>query len=294
MPHGIGHLRVAFFHGYWLRFAYIPYITAFIIFFNLKSHHACSARLIVCQFICAFWRQSKLPASEIRLLIPAQRIPSMFNQHLKEQQPTGAVSLRGPSGNRWQAALASESESEAAWCFDQGWKEFVTDHSLRLGHFLVFTRDGPAQFSVAVFSSSGVIDPAALDARPTANGGAAVKLEEGEGVGVRGDVDAGGDTSSEVSLLPAEEDDGGATGRRTGATSGGAGGACEMSLVLREEGRGVTGKRARATTSDLPADASAPKKHSALAKKAGKRRPQTATSKDVSMIVHSKRMIQEP
>lgn len=220
----------------------------------------------------------------------------MFNQHLKEQQPTGAVSLRGPSGNRWQAALASESESEAAWCFDQGWKEFVTDHSLRPGHFLVFTRDGPAQFSVAVFSSSGVIDPAALDARPTANGGAAVKLEEGEGVGVRGDVDAGGDTSSEVSLLPAEEGDGGATGRRTGATSGGAGGACEMSLVLREEGRGVTGKRARATTSDLPADASAPKKHSALAKKAGKRRPQTATSKDVSMIVHSKklRMIEEP
>lgn len=207
----------------------------------------------------------------------------MFNQHLKEQQPTGAVSLRGPSGNRWQAALASESESEAAWCFEQGWKEFVTDHSLRLGHFLVFTRDGPAQFSVAVFSSSGVIDPAALDARP-------VKLEEGEGVGVgvRGDVDAGGDTSSEVSLLPAEEGDGGATGRRTGATSGGAGGASEMPLVLREEGRGVTGKRARATTSDLPADASAPKKHSALAKKAGKRRPQAATSKDVSMIVHSK------
>nr|ACN34428.1 unknown [Zea mays] len=60
-----------------------------------------------------------------------------------------------------------------------------------------------------------------------------------------------------------------------------------MSLVLREEGRGVTGKRARATTSDLPADASAPKKHSALAKKAGKRRPQAATSKDVSMIVHN-------
>jgi hypothetical protein len=34
----------------------------------------------------------------------------MFHQHLNEQA-TGPVSLKGPSGNKWQAVLASESEA---------------------------------------------------------------------------------------------------------------------------------------------------------------------------------------
>jgi hypothetical protein len=171
----------------------------------------------------------------------------MFHQHLKEQ-PTGPVYLKGPSGKKWQATLASESE---VWSFEQGWKEFATDHSLKKGYFLVFTYDGTSQFSVAVFSPLGIIDPAALDAKPTNE--VVVEIEEDEGV--QGDMDAGG--ASEVSILPTE-------------------------------GHGVTGKRKRAT-SDIPAEANASKRHSTVAKKADKRRHQAGTSKDVPPIVHSKK-----
>ena len=200
----------------------------------------------------------------------------MFHQHLKEQ-PTGPVFLKGPSGKKWQATLASESE---VWSFEQGWKEFVTDHSLKKGYFLVFTYDGPSQFSVAVFSPSGIIDPSALDAKPTNE--VVVKIEEDEGV--QRDMDAGG--ASEVSILPTEEGNR-VTGRRTRAMGGGTG-ASEIPPLPTEEGRGVTGKRTRAM-SDLPADANASKRHSTVAKKADKRRNQAGTSKDAATIVHSKK-----
>ncbi|CAD6254352.1 unnamed protein product [Miscanthus lutarioriparius] len=200
------------------------------------------------------------------------KIPPMFHQHLKEQ-PTGPVSLKGPSGKKWQATIASESE---VWSFEQGWKEFVTDHSLKKGYFLVFTYDGPSQFSVAVFSPSGIIDPAAMDAKPTNE--VVVKIEEDEGV--QGDMDAGG--ASEVSILPTEEGNA-VTGRRTRAMRGGA---TEIPPLPTEEGHGVTGKRTRAMC-DLPADANASKRHSTVSKKADKRRSQAGTSKDVPPIVHN-------
>jgi len=198
----------------------------------------------------------------------------MFHQHLKEQ-PTGPVSLKGPSGKKWQATIASESE---VWSFEQGWKEFATDHSLKKGYFLVFTYDGTSQFSVAVFSPLGIIDPAALDAKPTNE--VVVEIEEDEGV--QGDMDAGG--ASEVSILPTEEGNA-VTGRRTRAMTGGA---TEIPPRPTEEGHGVTGKRKRAT-SDIPAEANASKRHSTVAKKADKRRHQAGTSKDVPPIVHSKK-----
>jgi hypothetical protein len=50
--------------------------------------------------------------------------------------------------------------------FTQGWKEFTRDHCLMLGHFLVFTYEGHSEFSVAVFSRSGVMDKAALKVQP--------------------------------------------------------------------------------------------------------------------------------
>ncbi|TVU26288.1 hypothetical protein EJB05_28827, partial [Eragrostis curvula] len=51
--------------------------------------------------------------------------------------------------------------------FTEGWKEFVGDHSLHQGHFLVFTYDGHSEFSVVVFSKPGVEDTLALDAQPS-------------------------------------------------------------------------------------------------------------------------------
>ncbi|KAG2556371.1 hypothetical protein PVAP13_8NG077400 [Panicum virgatum] len=104
------------------------------------------------------------------------KIPASFHQHLKEQ-PTGLVSLKGPSGNTWQAVLTSDSEG---LFFGQGWKEFVMDHSVK----------------------QGVVDPPALIAKPTND--VVIKIEDDEEV--QGDMDAGG--TSDTSVLPPKEGNG--------------------------------------------------------------------------------------
>ncbi|PAN41645.1 hypothetical protein PAHAL_8G058900 [Panicum hallii] len=173
------------------------------------------------------------------------KIPASFHRHLKEQ-PTGLVSLKGPSGNTWQAVLTSDSEG---LCFGQGWKEFVTDHSVKQGHFLVFTYDGLSKFSVTVFGSLGVVDPPALVAKPTND--VVIKIEDDEEV--QGDMDAGG--TSDTSILPPEE------------------------------GNGITRKRTRGVN-DLLEGGNASKRHSSVAKNAEKKRPEAIprTSKDASTV----------
>ncbi|TVU05976.1 hypothetical protein EJB05_49163 [Eragrostis curvula] len=91
------------------------------------------------------------------------KIPQPFCKYLKEE-PNRPVSLKGPSGNTWQVMLTSVEEGLG---FTQGWKEFVGDHSVQQGHFLVFTYDGHSEFSVVVFSNSCVEDKLALDAQPS-------------------------------------------------------------------------------------------------------------------------------
>ena len=92
------------------------------LFFYLKFHQTCSLPQWHQVHMCILdgGRNQQL----LKCVEPLQKIPPMFHQHLNEQA-TGPVSLKGPSGNKWQAALASESE---VLCFEQGWKEFVTDH----------------------------------------------------------------------------------------------------------------------------------------------------------------------
>ncbi|XP_062196928.1 B3 domain-containing protein Os11g0197600-like isoform X2 [Phragmites australis] len=172
------------------------------------------------------------------------KIPPPFHQYL-EEEPTGLVSLKSSSGNTWQVLLTSDSEG---LCFAQGWKEFVRDHSLKNGHFLVFTYSGHSQFSVVVFCSSGVEDPSALVAQPCK--AIVVKVEEDEG---GRDIVAAG--TSEVLTLPLEEVD------------------------------GITGKRTRGMN-DLMADGPAPKKHSSFLTKAEKKRPEAivGTSKAAGTV----------
>ena len=59
--------------------------------------------------------------------------------------------------------LTSDSQG---WGFTKGWKEFAHDHSLVLGHILVFTYDGPSQFSVTIFHESGMKDKSTLSIQP--------------------------------------------------------------------------------------------------------------------------------
>ncbi|CAO2148111.1 unnamed protein product [Urochloa humidicola] len=178
------------------------------------------------------------------------KIPAAFYQQLKEQ-PTGLVSLKGPSGNTWKAELTSDSEG---WFFGQGWKEFVTDHSVKYGHVLVFTYDELSRFSVTVFGALGIVHLPALVAKPN---DAVIKIEDDEEE-THVDMDEGG--TSETSILPLQD------------------------------GNGITGKRTRGVN-DIIADVNASKRHSSVAKKAEKKRPEaiTRTSKDASTIITTER-----
>jgi hypothetical protein len=124
-----------------------------------------------------------------------------------EEAPDRVVSLKGPSGHTWKVVLTSGTKGLG---FTQGWKEFARDHSLVSGHFLVFTYDGHSEFSVAVFSSSGVKDKSSLKVQPRKE--TIIKQEEEEVE----DVDVGG--TPEALDLPPVEDDGRSTRKRVRPT----------------------------------------------------------------------------
>ncbi|TVU17794.1 hypothetical protein EJB05_33851, partial [Eragrostis curvula] len=159
-----------------------------------------------------------------------KKIPQSFCKYLKEE-PNQPVSLKGLSGNTWQVMLTSVEEGLG---FTQGWKEFVGDHSLKEGHFLMFTYDGHSEFSVAVFTKSGVEDKSALDAQPSQERVVKVEVEEGAQ-----DADAASASEQEVSALPCKE------------------------------GNGKTRKRVRQGMVKSPA----PKRHLTVQKKPEKRKP---------------------
>ncbi|KAM3311711.1 hypothetical protein ACQJBY_031997 [Aegilops geniculata] len=125
------------------------------------------------------------------------KIPPSFNQYL-QGQPTGMVSLKGQSGNKWLVELASDNEG---LFFVKGWKEFVRDHSIEMGHFLTFRYDGRSQFSVVIFDGMCIEKPSAFHAKPCKN--LVVKIESG-----KGDMDINAADPSQVSAAPLEESNG--------------------------------------------------------------------------------------
>uniref|UniRef100_M8BW15 B3 domain-containing protein n=1 Tax=Aegilops tauschii TaxID=37682 RepID=M8BW15_AEGTA len=124
------------------------------------------------------------------------KIPPSFNQYLQDQ-PTGVVSLKGQSGNTWLAELASDNEG---LFFVKGWKEFVRDHSIEMGHFLTFRYDGRSKFSVVIFDGMCIEKPSAFHAKPCKN--LVVKIESG-----KGDMDINAADPSQASAAPLEETD---------------------------------------------------------------------------------------
>ncbi|CAO2143572.1 unnamed protein product [Urochloa humidicola] len=193
------------------------------------------------------------------------KIPAAFYQQLKEQ-PTGLVSLKGPSGNTWKAELTSDSEG---WFFGQGWKEFVMDHSVKYGHVLVFTYDGLSRFSVTVFGALGIVHLPALVAKPSND--VVIKIEDDEEA-IQDDEEA---TQDGEEAIHVDMDEGGTS---------------ETSILPPVDGNGIAGKRTRGVN-DIIADVNASKRHSSVAKKAEKKRPETIsrTSKDASTIINTEK-----
>ncbi|OMO74911.1 hypothetical protein COLO4_26426 [Corchorus olitorius] len=78
------------------------------------------------------------------------KIPVGFHKNL-EGRVSGSVLLKGPSGYSWVVELVQKNED---LLFDEGWADFVRDHSLECGDFLVFRYDGNLVFDVKVFDPS--------------------------------------------------------------------------------------------------------------------------------------------
>ncbi|XP_058069224.1 B3 domain-containing protein Os11g0197600-like isoform X2 [Magnolia sinica] len=79
------------------------------------------------------------------------RIPQAFLKNIDDGSH-GTVSLTGPSGNVWHVNLVANMNG---LFFQDGWKEFVRDHFLEVGYFLVFRYDGNLRFTVQIFDTSG-------------------------------------------------------------------------------------------------------------------------------------------
>uniref|UniRef100_A0A803MCN2 TF-B3 domain-containing protein n=1 Tax=Chenopodium quinoa TaxID=63459 RepID=A0A803MCN2_CHEQI len=80
-----------------------------------------------------------------------QRIPRKFKDEYKEKL-LQRVTLRGPSGDCWTVALAQRGEDIE---LRNGWRDFVKDHSLEEGDFLVFQHVENSLFNVLMFDKTG-------------------------------------------------------------------------------------------------------------------------------------------
>ncbi|KAJ0971591.1 hypothetical protein J5N97_019550 [Dioscorea zingiberensis] len=90
------------------------------------------------------------------------KIPPAFLKHI-EQEEAGTVSLEGPSGCVWGVEMVRDSGE--VW-FENGWEEFVADHSVVMGDFLVFSYTGDSSFRVMLFDRTACQKEAAFVARP--------------------------------------------------------------------------------------------------------------------------------
>ncbi|WCJ30488.1 B3 domain-containing protein REM10 [Euphorbia peplus] len=74
-------------------------------------------------------------------------IPAAYSKHLKGQQCGNAMLGSRKGGKLWPVKINGRR-------FEDGWKEFVDDHQLQIGDFLVFRHDGGLVFYVLVFDRS--------------------------------------------------------------------------------------------------------------------------------------------
>ncbi|XP_021896354.1 B3 domain-containing protein REM16-like, partial [Carica papaya] len=81
-------------------------------------------------------------------------IPKRFSQYMKEKLPESIV-LRGPSGITWNVELTSKDD---ALFFQDGWQEFVKDHSLKENDVLIFRYHERSHFDVFMFDGQNLCE----------------------------------------------------------------------------------------------------------------------------------------
>ncbi|KAJ0980912.1 hypothetical protein J5N97_009167 [Dioscorea zingiberensis] len=90
-------------------------------------------------------------------------VPSDFLKHM-EGELAQTIALIGPSGNQWDVNLVKRG---SAMEFDDGWNEFVVDHSLASGDFLVFRYDNDSHFTVLIFDVNSCEKEIAFSTKPS-------------------------------------------------------------------------------------------------------------------------------
>ncbi|XP_010255054.1 PREDICTED: B3 domain-containing protein Os03g0622200-like isoform X2 [Nelumbo nucifera] len=78
------------------------------------------------------------------------RVPPPFIKHFNGVIPERVI-LRSRIGRFWSVEMAQDEDN---WFFQDGWKEFVQDNSLRSGYFLVFRYNYNSSFDVLIFDST--------------------------------------------------------------------------------------------------------------------------------------------
>ncbi|ONK58419.1 uncharacterized protein A4U43_C09F12350 [Asparagus officinalis] len=91
------------------------------------------------------------------------RIPPAFGDHI-EVESNRRVYLKGQSGSVWGVNMVKNCDG---FSFEDGWKDFVVDHSLIMGDLLIFRYNGSLRFEVLVFDSSACEKRKAFLARPS-------------------------------------------------------------------------------------------------------------------------------
>lgn len=80
-----------------------------------------------------------------------QQIPPKFEKYILEGLSDRAI-LRGPSGDKWDVNVCKNTNGIY---LQDGWQQFLRDHSLRNYEFLIFKYDGDLCFEVQIFSMDG-------------------------------------------------------------------------------------------------------------------------------------------
>lgn len=79
-----------------------------------------------------------------------QRIPQAFVKHFDGKIPRKCL-FCSPTERFWQVNVGY---SNNRLCFNKGWKEFVKDHGLELGDFLVFHYLAYSEFYVEIYGKN--------------------------------------------------------------------------------------------------------------------------------------------
>lgn len=91
------------------------------------------------------------------------KIPPAFYPHIEGEAPSRFY-LKGPSDFNWGVDLVKRPDG---LFFADGWEEFILDHSIATGDFLLFTYNGSSTLSVLIFDNTACEKKDAFSARPT-------------------------------------------------------------------------------------------------------------------------------